>query len=499
MKKLLLLSLSSLLTATSFGQVTVWSEDFENSCTSGCPAAGMNSGNGAWTVTNNSPSLDGCGYPTAPNMFYVSCAENGNAAGACGTTCSGDESLHIGSTTVGDNGASYDAGGWCDFGLGGWGSGTETDVRAESPTIDLTGYSNLTIDFVYMENGEGSLDDASLWYYDGSTWSMLDALAKTSPCGLQGTWTAFSMALPSSANNNPNVKIAFRWVNDDNGSGSDPSFAVDDVSITVPGPTESIATATFSPLSWCYGTVITDVLDFTAVGTYNAGNVFTAELSDASGSFASPQTVGTLSSSASGALSINITIPGTVPTGGGYRLRVVSSNPAIVGSDNGTDIVINAIPNVTLGVFSSVCVYTPSFTLTGGTPVGGTYSGPGITSGLFDPGTAGLGTHTVTYSYTDGNNCFASATQTIYVDECLGLDEVSAQTVVLYPNPASSTFSIAHPGTLEAISISDMKGRRIKTYDNTSADFTVDGLGEGVYFVHLIIDGRSLVKRLVIR
>ncbi|MEO8762341.1 MAG: PKD domain-containing protein, partial [Bacteroidia bacterium] len=52
-------------------------------------------------------------------------------------------------------------------------------------------------------------------------------------CGSgQGKWTAFSMVLPASANNNANVKIGFLWVNDDDGAGTDPSFAVDDVTLT---------------------------------------------------------------------------------------------------------------------------------------------------------------------------------------------------------------------------------------------------------------------------
>jgi len=35
--------------------------------------------------------------------------------------------------------------------------------------------------------------------------------------------------LPASANNNPNVKIGFRWINNDDGDATDPSFAVDDI------------------------------------------------------------------------------------------------------------------------------------------------------------------------------------------------------------------------------------------------------------------------------
>src|SRR5207249_2703406 len=104
-----------------------------------------------------------------------------------------------------------------------------------------------TISFNYMEYGDGTNDDATLWYYNGATWSQIDPLAKTQCCGgncngnLQGKWTAFSMLLPVSANNNANVRIAFHWVNDDDGSGTDPSFAVDDVKLSVPAGAPPVA------------------------------------------------------------------------------------------------------------------------------------------------------------------------------------------------------------------------------------------------------------------
>ncbi len=102
--------------------------------------------------------------------------------------------------------------------------------------INLGGWSTLTLRFKYIENGSGAADNALLDYYDGATWTQLADMPKTpvGSCGVQGTWTSYSIALPASANNNPNVRIGFRWVNDDDGVGSDPSVAIDDVEILVP-------------------------------------------------------------------------------------------------------------------------------------------------------------------------------------------------------------------------------------------------------------------------
>lgn len=87
---------------------------------------------------------------------------------------------------------------------------------------------------------------------------------------------------------------------------------------------------------------------YTATGTFNqAGflvqaNVFRAQLSDANGSFGSPTVIGSVTSTTSG--TINATIPSNLPMGNGYRIRVVATNPAITGTDNGVDLTIGSAP-----------------------------------------------------------------------------------------------------------------------------------------------------------
>ena len=78
-------------------------------------------------------------------------------------------------------------------------------------------------------------------------------------------------------------------------------------------------------------------------GSFNGGNTFAAQLSNANGSFASPVTIGSTSSTTSG--SINATVLNTTPSGIGYRVRVIGSNPAISGSDNGSDLIVDQFTN----------------------------------------------------------------------------------------------------------------------------------------------------------
>lgn len=73
-------------------------------------------------------------------------------------------------------------------------------------------------------------------------------------------------------------------------------------------------------------------------------------------------------------------------------------------------------------VIADVCINDTSIILAGGFPSGGTYSGNGVSNdSIFTPSLAGIGTHTITYTY-DNNNCINSTTQTITVN---GLPNVS--------------------------------------------------------------------------
>jgi N-acetylneuraminic acid mutarotase len=90
--------------------------------------------------------------------------------------------------------------------------------------------------------------------------------------------------------------------------------------------------------SYCAGSPAT--LHYTAHAvSFTSGNVLRAELSDASGNFSSPVLIGTLSSTANTGF-ITITFPAGA-SGTGYRIRIVSSNPAVTGSDNGSNLAIH--------------------------------------------------------------------------------------------------------------------------------------------------------------
>jgi hypothetical protein len=215
-----------------------WTENFNNGCTSGCLASSYSSANGTWKETDYSPP-GACGT-SVTNLWFVSCAENGNAVGACGTGCGSNATLHIGSQVTspvlsllcptGDCGAAYDPGGLCPL-LGPPYPSTATDIMMESPTIDCSGETNITLSFNYIAGGDAN-DTASLWFYDGATWYWITRFTPLTCGGGQGQWRNFSIQVPDYADNNSGFQIAFRWSNNDDGAGQALSFAVDDIQLS---------------------------------------------------------------------------------------------------------------------------------------------------------------------------------------------------------------------------------------------------------------------------
>ncbi len=304
---------------------------------------------------------------TDPNFFTVSDNEGGGitpnlgAPTSCGVANNLNNTLHVTSVFNPAGGAAYDAGGLCGFLFC-----PETNRRSESPTINCTGKTTISVNFNYIEGGQTTLDDATLYYFDGAVWTLIDNMPKTlTGCGGQGLWTSRTVALPVSADNNPLVKIAFRWVNNDDGAGVDPSFAVDNITLSTP-TSNTITTGTITGSPFCACSAMN--VPFTSTGTFTAGNIYTAQLSDAVGSFAAPVAIGTLVSVANTG-TIACTIPCGTPTGTGYRVRVISSTPPITGTDNGVNITINAVvvPSVTIAAVPSgpICAGTSvTFTAT---------------------------------------------------------------------------------------------------------------------------------------
>ena len=105
----------------------------------------------------------------------------------------------------------------------------------------------------------------------------------------------------------------------------------------------------------CEGAALT--VPYTGGVAVNPGNTFTAQLSNATGSFASPVAIGSISATTAG--TINATIPVNTAAGTGYRIRVVSSNPVQTANDNGADLTVIA------NTLSTTVSVSPAYTISG--------------------------------------------------------------------------------------------------------------------------------------
>ena len=102
---------------------------------------------------------------------------------------------------------------------------------------------------------------------------------------------------------------------------------------------QTITTGAITGSPFCAGGAVS--VPYTITGSFTGGNVFTAQLSNATGTFGAPINIGNVTSTSAG--TISATIPLAQVAGTQYRVRVVSSTPAINGSNNGIDLTINSL------------------------------------------------------------------------------------------------------------------------------------------------------------
>jgi hypothetical protein len=166
-------------------------------------------------------------------------------------------------------------------------------------------------------------------------------------------------------------------------------------------------------------------------------------------------------------------------------------------SSSTVTMVVDPLPSVSVSSQGTHCLDDAPFTLTGGSPAGGIYSGAGISGTTLTPTAAGNGTHTVTYMYTDANGCSASDSSTVIINPCTGIISNTSETgVTIYPNPfhESATLSVHKTAPLQnaTFTLYDITGKIVLQMVNlTSTTISIDRntLESGVYFYTLVDNG----------
>lgn len=220
MKRTLLLIIFTLaLYSQSSSQSIFWSDYFtvaSGICDPTDPAYG-------WTVTD----IDTQG--TDANYWYIFHTVNCQRSDTC-------ESLNT-DTLQGALYISY--GNVCDSAIHGAvyrnGCFNATHKRVESPLIDCTGKTNITLDFDYLSSVFPPHDFGTmlLSFDGGSTWTNPYSL-NSGFCPLNNHtayWKHYQLQLPSTADNIPDLKIAFEWENNADCFGALFSIAIDNIEI----------------------------------------------------------------------------------------------------------------------------------------------------------------------------------------------------------------------------------------------------------------------------
>lgn len=251
--------------------------------------------------------------------------------------------------------------------------------------FSTTGITNAVINFAWTQDDGYTNDDNVVVEYslDGTTWiSTGDTITRASASG--DSWTFQSVNLPTAAQNQSTVYIAFLFTS---AYGND--CHLDDVSVT---------------------------------------------------SFIEPTPAFAWTSNPAGFTSNSQDTAGVVPTATTEYIVTVGNSYGCYTSAS-TTVTVNPIPVVNLGSDQSICD-TSSVTLDAGN-LGSTFdwsTGGTSQTEVFD-GSVGAGSYDVSVEVTNAAGCVASDTVTITVTVCDGINEPNVR-INMYPNPVSDLLNI---------------------------------------------------------
>lgn len=123
----------------------------------------------------------------------------------------------------------------------------------------------------------------------------------------------------------------------------------------------------------------------------------------------------------------------TPGTAGTFPLTYTVGSGSCAVSSTLTVQVVNAAV-VSAGADLARCIDAVPVVLNG-TPAAGTWSGPGVTGNSFDPGAANVGSHVLTYTYSDPNGCVVSDALNAEVHDLPGVDAGADVTFCDQPLP----------------------------------------------------------------
>lgn len=166
------------------------------------------------------------------------------------------------------------------------------------------------------------------------------------------------------------------------------------------------------------------------------------------------------------------------------------------------EVTVNTLPEIILGDWPELLCnqLEPPVQLTA-EPEGGIFSGNITEDGIFSPEIAPLGWNIITYSYEDINGCENSNQDSIFMDNCVAIENAVAEDFLnIFPNPNEGSFKIESVSIIKSVDILSPLGAVVfsKTFSEKSVDIDTD-LKKGVYFVRIKLeDNETITKEIIV-
>jgi len=179
---------------------------------------------------------------------------------------------------------------------------------------------------------------------------------------------------------------------------------------------------------------------------------------------------------------------------------VVTDNDATEVQDDVTVTILTAAEITLLNWPETLCNQLEPPVQLEATPEGGTYSGNVTEDGIFTPETAPLGWNVITYTYVDENTCESSATDSIYVDNCVGINSTNLDDFIkIFPNPNSGKFKVLSAVQLKNVQIINQQGKLVVSQKANNKSINIDAnLQKGVYILRITLNDNSIINRNII-
>jgi subtilisin-like proprotein convertase family protein len=145
-----------------------------------------------------------------------------------------------------------------------------------------------------------------------------------------------------------------------------------------------------------------------------------------------------------GSYTTTLTVSPTSTAQNGNRYRIIVTNScgqSVISS--AAILTVNARTPVTVSLLPSRICLSDTLVNLSASPVGGSWSGIGVSGFNFVPSATAVGTYTLTYTYVNAAGCTSTGTVVARVQDCPErIRQLDENAVILFPNPNGGRFNI---------------------------------------------------------